>query len=178
MRQICLLLSGVVLWLTSGCTNFLYQGELSAQDAYGRERHFVIYWTKKEPLIGEANAGPAILLTECSPFTRIDFSERPEGIVFLSSTDLDRLPEQSGAADPDLICGKVTNYANWTEAKEGPLLVTVFCEPVPNDFAKEPRNYLAVRPQPYTFPIIEKEKKWSLFGQTLEGPPSPECRSR
>jgi hypothetical protein len=171
-------LIALALCLVTGCTNFLYQGEISSQDAYGRERHFVLYWTKTDPLIGLSKAGPAILLTECSPLTRIDFSEQIEGIVFRGIPGYDRLPGQSGATDPNLTCGKVTNYARWTEAKEGPLSVDVFCEPVQNDFAVEPRNYLAARQQPYTFPIVEKEKKWSILGETLHGPTVPECRQQ
>ncbi len=178
MRRIVLLVCATTLLFTSGCTNFLYQGEISARDAYGKERQFVLYWTKKDPFIGEATAGPAILLTECSPLTRIDFSERPEGIVFLSSTDRDRLAGQNDAVSPNLICGKITNYARLTEAKEGQLSVAVFCEPIPNDFAVEPRNYLSAQEQPYSFPIVEKVKKWSFLGETLGGPPVPECRSR
>ena len=178
MRRIFLLLNTTTLLLTSGCTNSLYQGEIAARDAYGNERQFVLYWTKKDPLVGAATAGPAILLTECSPLTRIDFSERSEGIVFLSSTDQDRLPGQSGAVNSNLLCGKVTNYAGLTEAKEGPLSVAVYCEPIPNDFAVEPRNYLAAQEQPYSFPIVEKVKKWSFLGETLAGPLVPECRSR
>ncbi len=178
MLRIGLLLGTLVLWITAGCTNHLYQGEIAAQDAFGKERHFIIYWSKKDPLIGEASAGPAILLTECSPLSRISFDERPDGIVFLGSTDQDRLPGQSTSASPNLTCGKVTNYARWTEAEEGPLSVAIFCEPVPNDFAVEPRNYLAAKPQPYMFRIVEKIKMWSFFGETLAGPPTPECRSR
>jgi hypothetical protein len=178
MRRIVLLVCTTTLLFTSGCTNFLYQGEISARDAYGKERQFVLYWTKKDPLIGEATAGPAILLTECSPFTRIDFSERAEGIVFLSSTDRDRLPGQSGAINSNLICGKITNYARLTEAKEGPLSVAVYCEPIQNDFAVEPRNYLFAQALPYSFPIVEKVKRWSFLGETLGGPPVPECRRR
>lgn len=178
MRRIILLLGATTILCASGCTNVLYQGEISARDAYGKERQFVLYWTKKDPLIGAATAGPAILLTECSPLTRIDFSERAEGIVFLSSTDRDRLPGQGGIVNPNLICGKVTNYARLTEAKEGALSVAILCEPIPNDFAMEPRNYLAAQPQPHTFPIVEKVKKWSFLGETLEGPPVPECRRR
>jgi len=178
MRRICLFVSIAVFLSTSGCTNLLYQGEISSLDSYGKERHFILYWTKKEPLIGEATAGPAILLTECSPLSRIDFSERQEGIVFLSSSDRDRLAGQNSRTDQNLICGKVTNYAKLTEAKEGPLSVAILCEPLPNEFAVEPRNYLAARPQPYTFPIAEKVNRWSLFGETLAAPPVPECRGR
>lgn len=178
MRRLLLLLAATTLLLTSGCTNFLYQGELSARDSYGKERQFVVYWTRKEPLIGAATAGPAILLTECSPLTRIDFSERLDGIFFLSSSDRDRMPGQGGTVNPNLVCGKVINYARLTEAKEGALEVAIFCEPTPNDFAVEPRNYLAAQAQPYSFPIVEKVKKWSFLGETLGGPPVPECRRR
>lgn len=178
MRRIVLFVYAATLLITSGCTNFLYQGELSARDSYGKERQFVLYWTKKDPLIGAATAGPAILLTECSPLTRIDFSEREEGIVFLSSTDRDRLPGQGGAVNQNLLCGKVTNYAKLTDAKEGSLSMAIFCEPIPNDFAVEPRNYLSVQAQPYSIPIVEKVKKWSFFGETLGGPLVPECRGR
>lgn len=178
MQRLLLLLGAATLLFTSGCTSFLYQGGISARDSYGKERQFVLYWTKKEPLIGEATAGPAILLTECSPLTRIDFSERAEGIIFLSSTDRDRLPGQGGAVNPNLICGKVTNYSKLTDAKEGLLSVAILCEPIPNDFAVEPRNYLAAQPQPYSFPIVEKVKKWSFLGETLGGPAVPVCRGR
>lgn len=177
MRRFGVILSMLALWLTAGCTNFLYQGEITAQDSYGKERHFVLYWTRTDPLLGVAKAGPAILLTECSPFTRISFDEQAEGLIFRGMPGLDRLPGQ-GAADPNLICGKVANFAKWTEAKEGALAVAIFCEPVPNEFAVEPRNYLAARPQPYTFTVAEKVKKWSFLGKTLEGPPVPACRNQ
>ncbi|MBI1920425.1 MAG: hypothetical protein HYS23_05000 [Geobacter sp.] len=178
MRRFGMILNVLALWITAGCANFLYQGEITALDSYGKERHFVLYWTKTDPLIGEAKAGPAILLTECSPFTRISFDEQPDGLIFRGMPGLDRLPGQGGAVDPNLICGKVTNQAKWTEVKVGALAVAIFCEPVPNEFAVEPRNYLAVRPQPYTFMVAEKVKKWSFLGETLEGPPVPACRNQ
>jgi len=178
MRRFILYVCASTLLLASGCTNYLYQGEMSARDAYGNERQFVLYWSKKEPLIGDATAGPAVLLTECSPLTRIDFSERAEGIVFLSSSDRDRLPGQGGAVNPNLICGRVTDHVRLTEAKAGTLSLAILCEPIPNDFAVEPRNYPAAQAQPYVFPIVEKVKRWRLLGETLEGPPVPECRSR
>jgi len=176
MRRITLLISALTLCFTTGCTNFLYQGEITAKDAYGKDRHFVLYWTKKDPFIGTASAGPAMLLTECSP-TKLSFDEQPAGLIFRSTSEFDRLVARSAAVDPNLICGKVTNYTRWTEAKEGTLSLAIFCEPVPNEFATQPRNYLAVSPQPYVFPIVEQLKKWSFFGETLPGPPAPECRS-
>ena len=174
-RRVYLL--AAVLWATAGCTNLLYQGDLAALDAYGKERHFVLYWTKTDPLLGETKAGPAILLTECSPLTRIEFADQPEGIVFRGMPGLDRPPGQATATDPNQICGKVITYTTWREAHAGPLGVAIYCQPVPgNEFAVEPRNYLAAKPEPYSFPVVEKISRWSLFGETLSGPPVPECR--
>src|SRR4051812_29452591 len=79
------------LWLSAGCTNHLYQGEMIALDAYGRERQFIMYWTRTDPLLGMPKASPAVLLTECSP-NGIEFSEEPEGVVFRGVPGRDRLP--------------------------------------------------------------------------------------
>ena len=167
----------VGLWLTSGCANVLYQGDLVAPDASGKERHFVLYWTKTDPMLGQAKAGPAILLTECSPSTRIEFDDQPEGIVFRGMPGFDRLPRQTVALERDYVCGKVINYTTLREAHAGPLTMTIYCQPVPgDDFAVQPRNYLAALPEPYSFSIVEKTKTWSLFGETLAGPSVPECR--
>jgi hypothetical protein len=167
-----------VLWIISGCANFLYQGEITAPDSLGKERHFIIYWTKTDPLIGQAKAGPAILLTECSPATRIDFADQPEGIVFRGMPGFERLPGQTGTVSLNQICGRVTNYHSLTEAMEGSMTIRMECAPISDEFAVQPRNYLAARPEPYTFPIVEKEKKWSFTGETLPGPGVPPCREQ
>jgi hypothetical protein len=172
-----LLLLSVIIWLPVGCTNFLYQGDLAAQDAYGKERRFVLYWTKTDPLLGEAKAGPAILLTECSPFTRVEFGDQPEGIVFRGMPGFDRLPGQAAPINQNQICGRITSYATLRDAHAGPLGVAIYCQPVPgDDFVVQPRNYLAAQPEPHSFPIVEKVRRWSLFGETLSGPSVPECR--
>jgi hypothetical protein len=171
------LLLAATLWLTAGCVNSLYQGELAAADAYGKNRHFLLYWTKTDPLIGQSKAGPAILLTECSPLTRVEFGDRPDGIVFRGMPGFDLLPGQIGVVNPDPICGKVLNYTTLGDARAGPLAVAIYCRPAPGDgFAVQPRDYLAARPEPYVFPIDEKIRNWSLWGETLPGPPVPECR--
>jgi hypothetical protein len=177
MTRINILIITIALWMTAGCTNFLYQGEISAPDSFGKERHFLIYWTKTDPLIGASKAGPAILLTECSPATRIDFGDQPEGIVFRGEPGRDRLPGQTASVGPNQICGKITNYSSLKEAAAGLLRVAIYCQPMPKDeFDLQPRNYLSTRPEPYEFPVIEKQNKWSFFGETLQGPPVPECR--
>src|SRR5450631_1070674 len=166
MTRIRFHLLAVVLLLSTGCTNLLYQGELTARDAYGMERHFLLYWTKTDPMLGQAKAGPAILLTECSPFTRIEFGDQTEGIVFRGMPGFDRLPGQTGTSDLNLICGKILSSASLVEAREGPLALAIFCQPVSDEFAVQKRNYLAARIEPYAFSIAEKINRWSFFGET------------
>jgi hypothetical protein len=178
MNRIWLALMLGALGIVSGCSSSLYQGNLAARDASGTERHFVLYWTRTSPLVGRATAGPATLLTECSPSTRVEFIDQYEGIVFLGTPGRDRILGQVGATEAHLVCGRVTNYGTWADAKAGPLSLMVYCEPAPTDQSREPRNYIAARPYPYIFQIVEKTKKWSLFGETLEAPPLPECRQR
>ena len=175
--RIRFLVLATILLFSSGCTNLLYQGELTAQDAFGNERHFLLYWTRTDPLIGQAKAGPAILLTECSPFTRIDFADQPEGIVFRGMPGFDRLPGQTAPDNRNLVCGKITSYSSLNEAHEGPLAMAIFCQPISDEFAVQKRNYLAARSEPYTIPVSEKINRWSFFGETLPGPPVPDCRS-
>ena len=161
----------------AGCTNYLYQADLSGKDAYGKERQFVLYWTKTDPIIGEPKAGPAVLLTECSPTTRIDFSDKPEGVVFRGMPGYDRLPDGDGAVDQNTVCGRIITYSTLVDAQAGQLSLQMICMPVQdNEFALQPRNYLAARPEPYVFPVMEKIKKWSLTGETLAAPAVPDCR--
>lgn len=176
MTRILGILLIATLSLLEGCTNYLYQADLQALDAFGKERQVVLYWTMTDQLIGASKAGPAMLLTECSPFTRIDFRERPEGVVFQGTPGQDRLPGEPGAISQGTVCGKFISYQTLLEAKAGPLLVQMRCLPVSDEFALAPRNYLAARPQPYLFQVEEKARKWSLTGVTLEAPDVPECR--
>ena len=176
-RMEAALVAGLLLAL-SGCTNLLYQGEITAADAFGRERHFVLYWMKTDPLLGQAKAGPAVLLTECSPGTRIDFADQPEGIVFRGTPGFDRLPGEGGAGRPNEICGRITGYRQLSQVKPGSLSLSMACEPVSDEFAVSPRNYLAPRPEPYQFPVTERAKRWSLSGETLPGPPVPPCKAQ
>jgi len=176
MTNMRIILLALLLYLHAGCTNLLFQGDFTAQDSTGKERHFVLYWTRTEPLIGQSKAGPAILLTECSPYTRIDFADQPEGIVFRGMPGFDRLAGQTGASELNLICGKILSYSSLVEAREGPLALSIFCQPVSDEFSLQKRTYLAARPEPYALSISEKLNQWSFFGATLPGPPVPDCR--
>lgn len=168
MRRITYFVLGFTLVL-SGCTNYIYEGRLTATDAYGNERHFILYWPKTDPLIGAAKAGPAVLLTECST-TRIDFDDRPAGIIFRGEQGRDRLPEKGATTAVDQTCGKILGYAKLVNVPAGDLKVEIDCEPVSDEFAAQPRDYLKARSEPYVFPVVEKTKRWSLFGETLPAP--------
>lgn len=170
MKPASYLLPLLLAWALSGCTNYLYQGQLSGVDAHGKKGQFQLYWSKTEKLIGSTKAGPAILRTECS-FTAIAFEDQPDGIIFRGEQGKDRLPGKSTTVNRDQPCGKILNYAKLADAREGELSVTIGCEPMPpDDFDVRPRNYPKARTNPYIFPVVEKIKRWSLFGETLEAP--------
>ncbi len=170
MKPMRYLLPVLLTWALSGCTNYLYQGQLSGVDAYGNNGRFQLYWTKTEKLIGSTKAGPAILRTECS-FTAIAFEDQPDGIIFRGEPGKDRIPGKASTVEIGQPCGRILNHAKLAEAREGELLITIGCEPMPPDeFDVRPRNYLKARADPYIFPVFEKIKRWSLFGETLEAP--------
>lgn len=161
--------------LISGCANTLYQGDFQATDTAGKERNFILYWTKTDPLIGKSKAGPAVLLTECSP-ARIHFSDSKEGILFRGEPGADRLQGQDQTVGQDEVCGKIEKFQALKEIPEGTIALRMFCEPLPADeFAVQPRNYLAPRSEPYSIAIAEQQKDWSLLGKVLEGPQAPAC---
>lgn len=162
-------LSLVFTWVLSGCTNYLYQGQFSGTDAYGKERHYILYWPKTEQLLGTTKAGPAVLLTECS-LTKIDFDDQPQGIIFRGEQERDRLPGSNSSVGRDQLCGKILNYAELADISAGNIQLEIDCEPISDDFAIQPRNYPKAKPGPYVIPVIEKIKKWSLTGETLPAP--------
>jgi len=168
MRRIPYLLMILALVL-SGCTNYMYQGQFTGPDAYGKERHFLLYWPKTEQLIGTTKAGPAILLTECS-LTRIDFDDQPQAIIFRGEPGRDRLAGQPSTVERDQTCGKILNYAKLADVPAGNLQLEIDCEPMSDEFAVQPRNYLKASREPYQVTVMEKTRHWSLMGETLPGP--------
>lgn len=160
----------LLAWALTGCTNYLYQGQIYGTDAYGHKEQFQVYMTKTEKLIGSTKAGPAILKTACS-YTAIAFEDQPQGIIFRGEPGKDRLPGNSETVGMEQPCGKVLNYTKLADVHEGELLITIGCEPMPKDeFDLRPRNYPKASANPYSFPLVEQEKHWSLFGETLQAP--------
>lgn len=156
-------------WLTTGCTNYIYEGQWSAPDAYGKERHYLLYWPKTEQLLGTTKAGPAVLLTECS-LTKIDFDDQPQGIIFRGEQGRDHLPGSASSEERDQACGKILDYTRLSDVPAGDIQLKIDCEPISDEFATQPRNYPKARPEPYVIPVVEKTKQWSLVGKTLPGP--------
>jgi hypothetical protein len=164
------LLAWLFISALTGCTNYLYQGRLTGVDAYNQANQFTLYWPKTEPFIGSDKAGPAILMTDCST-TRIDFSDQPEGIVFKGEQDRDRLAGETASVSRNQICGSIVGQHKLADVQAGKLSVLINCEPMPADeFDAQPRNYPKAQSEPYIFSIVEKIKRWSLFGETLPGP--------
>lgn len=176
MQSIKLICCSLLLTFGCSCTNYLYQGQLSAKDSAGNDRNFILYWTRYEPLCGEIKAGPAMLLTECSP-ARPDFKDDPQqGIVYYGSSGFDIPIGQSQTESGSFVCGKILNYGSLKDIKTGPVSVRIDCQAAEDEFTLPMRNYLAARVEPYTFPIVQQIKKWSFFGTTLPAPQAPDCR--
>ena len=159
----------------SGCANHVFQGTTSALDSQGEERQVVLYWTKTDPLLGKAKAGPASLLTQCG--VPITFVERENGIVFRGIPGQDHITVGEGVDDPDMICGRLNGPAKFTSIEDGNISVNVFCVPVINEFSEaKRRSHIASREEPYQFSITSTTKR-SLFGGLPPVPEPFECQS-
>lgn len=166
------------VWLAvvflGGCSNFLYQGSLTAPDSQGAPRKAILYWYKTEPLLGDAKAGPASLMTECG--ATLTFEERPQGLIFRGEAGRDRLPGSAQPLTDGAECGRIVDAASFVALKDGTVRVKILCEPVAGDeFSVVTRRYLKASDAPYAFEV-DAQKRWSLFGTTIPAPAPPECR--
>jgi len=165
------LLSGSLL---SGCTNYLYQGSIKAEDSAGKQRQVVLYWSKTEPLIGDEKADMVHVLTECGLV--IVFENQPNGIIFRGEPQRDRRVNSSASGNQkdNIECGRILGASRLTELGEGPLSLRIQCAPVSSEFSVQKRTYLQARKAPYKFDVAEK-KSWSFFGNTPAAPAVPTC---
>ncbi|MBJ6726777.1 hypothetical protein [Geomesophilobacter sediminis] len=162
----------------AGCTTYVFQGQTTGPDAFGKDRTFQLYWTKTEPLLGLPTSTPAILVTECTP-TTIHFTNEPEGVVFRGIPGQDRLPGPITTIANNQVCARVVNYSNLSEPIPGPLLVEFYCEPFQgSEFAPVPRDYPAPRKEPYVFAVQEQARHWRWFRDEVAPPPPPPCREK
>ncbi len=171
MRRLPIVSLGLLVGVLQGCANYLYQGEITAQDSSGQERRVVLYWPKTDPLLGDPKAGPAILLTQCG--ARITFVERPERIVFRGTPSQDRPSGQDVTISEGQICGRFVGEKRFVDIDGGTLSLIISCEPITSEFSLN-RAYLRASPDPYQFQIKE-DKSWSLFGKVPDAPKPPAC---
>lgn len=156
-----------------GCANHVYQGEISALDSKGKERQVVLYWTKTDPLLGKAKAGPASLLTECG--VPILFDEQETGIFFRGTPGQDHLVIGETGDSIDMVCGRFNNQNKFTEIEDGTLSVSVYCIPLVDEFSlASRRSYIQARQAPYQFPVTSR-KQISLFGKIPDVPGPFDC---
>jgi len=155
------------LFLLGGCTNYLYQGEITAQDSAGMKREVILYWSKTDPLLGREKAGPIVVLTQCG--SSIIFDERDEGIVFRGEAGREVIARTGEPVVDGFICGKVLNQNRFVDLGEGNLELTILCKPVSDKFSVKPRHYILAADEPYRFEVNAK-KKWSFLGKV---PPAP-----
>jgi len=175
-----LLVMVVVLMLGSvlnGCTNYLYQGSIKAEDSAGKQRQVVLYWSKTDPLIGDEKADMAHLLTECGSL--VVFENRAEGIIFRGEPQRDRLvnPQAATGGSPaeTIECGRIQGPRSLVDLGRGKVLLTIRCEPVSGEFSVQKRTYLKAREAAYEFDITEN-KQWSFLGSTPDAPTVPTCK--
>lgn len=161
--------------LLTGCTNYLYQGRIKAEDSAGKQRDVVLYWTKTNPLIGDEKADMAHVLTECGAL--IVFENQPQGIVFRGDPQRDRLAAFATiTAQPSqtMECGRMLHAQRLTEVGQGKVSLTIRCEPKTNEFSVKPVTYIKAREAAYEFNVREN-KQWSFLGRTPKAPEVPTC---
>lgn len=165
----------LLVGLLNGCTNYIYQGAIKAEDSAGKQREVVLYWSKTDPLIGDEKADMAHVLTECGAL--VVFENQPQGIIFRGNPQRDRLANHSGVASSStrtLECGRILNAQRLTEVGKGKVSLTIRCEPKSNEFSVKPVTYIRAREAAYDFDVSE-EKSWSFLGSTPDVPLPPEC---
>ncbi len=167
----------VVVAALNGCTSYVYQGSIKAEDSAGKQRQMLLYWSKTEPLIGDEKADMAHLRTECGSL--IVFENQPEGIIFRGEPQRDRvvpaLATQRTGSSKTIECGRIKGSNRLTELSAGKISLTIKCEPVSNEFSVKQRTYPKARKAAYVFDVTES-KKWSLLGSTPAVPAAPTCR--
>jgi hypothetical protein len=158
-----------------GCTNYLYQGAIKAEDSAGKQRQVVLYWSKTDPLIGDEKADMAHVLTECGAL--IVFENQPQGIIFRGDPQRDRLASGVTVTPGDgntMECGRILHAQRLTELGKGKVSLTIRCEPKSNEFSVKPLTYIRAREAAYEFDVSES-KSWSLLGSAPNAPAVPVC---
>lgn len=154
----------VIIFLVSGCTHYLYQGDFQARDNLDETRQYRLWWTKTEPLIGADKAGPIILNVACG--VPIELTESAAGISFIAGSD--KYESTVGETGITLVCAKINNLSRFVDYRKGDIVLTAQCKPKADDFSLQP-SFLSTTQESYRIPIKVKEK-WSLLESALSAP--------
>jgi hypothetical protein len=165
----------VAVFLLQSCANYMYTGELSAQDSTGVERKVIVYWPMTDPFIGKRKAGPVMLLTACG--IPIQFDQQPEGIVFRGNPNDDMIAEGVTPNQSEFECGRFGDNRSLVDIKDESVSFTIACRPVNDEFSAITRSYIAARDESYEI-SASSQKSTSFLGKTLEGPDPPDCAER
>jgi hypothetical protein len=147
----------------AGCgTTYNYHGYLSARDAGGQDRVFLVYWELTErPLWFDTAEGDVRLLAEGRAGTALTYKETEDGIVLIRGPEMDG--GEGGAIAVEGICGRILGPLEITDLGEGTLRLTVLCGPLIDDEgfgSTGTRTFVpAPRVEPYEFIIRRVEKE-------------------
>jgi hypothetical protein len=164
--------------IIAGCTNTIYQAELSVLNSDDAKQKAVLYWSKTDKLVGESKAGPIVLMTACST-RRLDFVDTGSGVVFFGAPDMDKLVLSSEPVTQKTVCGQINDANKITDLDEGPLSLNINCQAIIDEFSFRDGLYSPVyikaSETPYRFEV-NKESHWSFNGSIPDAPKPPECR--
>lgn len=166
-----LVILSTLLVLQTGCgTTYLYRGCITAEDTTGKPHRFELYWQRTErPLWFDEADGGVRLKAEAST-TTLDFEEKEDGIVW-----------QRGAIERGVIgtiaiggtCGRILDARHVTDLREGQVLVTVYCDGMPDEFAVAGTGvYPKPRDQAYVF-VVHRWEASSAPPEFSDCSPSP-----
>jgi len=137
-------------------------------DSNGSPCDYRFYWTKTDPMVGDATAGPGILQSTCS--TPKTFADSTQGIVLELTTD--QYQTQPPTTGTSVICAKILNLSEFQDYDEGDLQIRFLCRSIEDDFAVVKRSLPAPTSDAYLVPIEKPTSKWS-FGKDNAMAPSP-----
>lgn len=166
-RRMLLILCLLVL---NGCTQYIYSGTIAGKDSAGKDRTFLVYWNKTERLLWfDTWAGAVRLLTECS-LNDLVYEEMENGIIFQRRESDEGVNRGIPLKGP---CGEIQNARQIKDLKEGALLLSVNCRPIPDEFSLTNRmNYPQAQDASYVFQVT-KQKVADVENSV---PPRPACR--
>ena len=76
----------VLAALSTGCTNYMYSGTMTAKDSEGVDREIVVYWPKTKQAVDGSKGGTLELMTQCGPIDHLPATRRRNRVSRHSGT--------------------------------------------------------------------------------------------